>query len=71
MQAKLLKLTDAYEVYHRASTGRKKSDYIGKIGTLSHPVRRPETRHIYLWDLAFPDGARFCVEPEQIQMLGE
>lgn len=73
-KARLLYLIDRYEeslVNH--VTGKHKRDYIGKVGNVfsrtSLAAMEGCTR--YLYDIEFEDGARFCVESEQIEFVKE
>lgn len=72
-KARLLCLTDKYEYDLISSTGKYKEDYIGKVGNIVHQqnicVLVGTTR--YLYDIEFNDGARFCVDREQIEFVGE
>ena len=49
-----------------------KKDYLDKVGEI---VRRKYkfdlTASFVLMDIRFPDGALFCVEPEQVRILEE
>lgn len=60
MKAKLIKLTSGYEHGLVAGTGRLKRDYIGLTGEILR-------KRCY----KFPDGALFCVEPEQVRIQEE
>ena len=55
------------------STGKYKEDYIGQVGNIVHQqnicVLVGTTR--YLYDIEFNDGARFCVDREQIEFVEE
>jgi hypothetical protein len=71
-KAKLLYLIDRYEellVNH--VTGKCKRDYIGKVGNVfsrtSLAAMEGCTR--YLYNIEFDDGARFCVDREQIEFV--
>lgn len=73
MKAKLIKLTSGYEHGLVAGTGRLKRDYLDKVGEI---VRESKykfdlTSSFVLMDIQFPDGALFCVEPEQVRILEE
>ena len=72
-KARLLCLTDKYEDDLISSTGKYKSDYIGQVGNIVHQqnicVLVGTTR--YLYDIEFNDGARFCVDREQIEFVEE
>lgn len=70
-KARLLCLTDKYEDDLISNTGKYKEDYVGQIGNIVHQqnicVLVGTTR--YLYDIEFNDGARFCVEREQIEFV--
>ena len=70
-KARLLYLTDKYEYELISSTGKHKEDYVGRVGNIVHKqnicVLVNATR--YLYDIEFNDGARFCVEREQIEFV--
>lgn len=72
-KARLLCLTDRYEDDLISSTGKHKEDYIGRVGNIVHQqdicVLVGTKR--YLYDIEFNDGARFCVDREQIEFVGE
>lgn len=72
-KARLLYLTSKYEYDLISSTGKHKEDYIGQVGNIVHQqnicVLTGTTRHLY--DIQFNDGARFCVEREQIEFVEE
>ena len=72
-KARLLCLTDKYEEELISSTGKHKEDYIGQVGNIVHQqnicVLVGTTR--YLYDIEFNDGARFCVDREQIEFMEE
>lgn len=72
-KARLLYLTDKYEEKLISSTGKYKEDYIGQVGNIVHQqnicVLVGTTR--YLYDIEFNDGARFCVDREQIEFVAE
>lgn len=72
-KAILLSLDDTYEEELISSTGKHKEDYIGQVGNIVHQqnicVLVGTTR--YLYDIEFNDGARFCVDREQIEFVGE
>ena len=73
MKAKLIKLTSEYEHGLVAGTGRMKKDYLDKVGEI---IRKSKykfdlTASFVLMDIRFPDGALFCVEPEQVRILEE
>lgn len=68
-KARLLCLTDKYEYELISSTGKYKEDYIGQVGDIVH-VHKTLTGNgsaTNLFDITFEDGARFCVEREQIE----
>lgn len=70
-KARLLCLTDKYEYDLISSTGKYKEDYIGKVGNIVHQQNIcvfVGTKR-YLYDIEFNDGARFCVEREQIEFV--
>ncbi|WP_337525208.1 hypothetical protein [Holdemanella sp.] len=56
-----------------SSTGKYKSDYIGKIGKVGkvQHLYDKTTHWIDLFDIEFDDGARFCVDREQIEFVKE
>lgn len=70
-KARLLCITDKYEDDLISSTGKHKEDYIGQVGNIVHLqnicVLVGTTR--YLYDIEFNDGARFCVDREQIEFV--
>ena len=72
-KARLLYLVDKYENELISSTGKHKQDYIGQVGNVTHKqnicVLVGTTR--YLYDIEFNDGARFCVDREQIEFVKE
>ena len=72
-KAILLSLDDTYEEELISSTGKHKEDYIGQVGNIVHQqnicVLVGTTR--YLYDIEFNDGARFCVDREQIEFIKE
>lgn len=72
-KARLLYLTDKYEEELISITGKYKEDYIGQVGNVTHKqnicVLVGTTR--YLYDIEFNDGARFCVDREQIEFVKE
>ena len=72
-KARLLYLTDKYEDDLISSTGKYKEDYIGQIGNIVHQqdICVLVGTNRYLYDIEFNDGARFCVEREQIEFVGE
>lgn len=70
-KARLLYLTDKYEDDLISSTGKHKEDYIGKVDNIVHQQNicvLVGTKR-YLYDIEFNDGARFCVEREQIEFV--
>lgn len=73
MKAKLIKLTSGYEHGLVAGTGRLKRDYIGLTGEIIQKrcYKSDVGSHFVLMDIQFPDGALFCVEPEQVRILEE
>lgn len=73
MKAKLIKLTSGYEHGLVAGTGRLKRDYIGLTGEILRKrcYKSDVGSHFVLVDIQFPDGALFCVEPEQVRILEE
>lgn len=70
-KARLMCLTDKYEDDLIGSTGKHKEDYIGQVGYIVHQqnicVLVGTTE--YLYDIEFNDGARFCVDREQIEFV--
>lgn len=72
-KARLLYLTDKYEDDLISSTGKRKEDYIGQVGNITHKqnICVLVGTNKYLYDIEFNDGARFCVEREQIEFVGE
>lgn len=70
-KARLLNLVDKYENELISSTGKHKEDYIGQVGNIVHQqnicVLVGTTS--YLYDIEFNDGARFCVDREQIEFV--
>ena len=72
-KARLLYLDDKYEEELISSTGKHKEDYIVQVGNVTHKqnicVLVGTTR--YLYDIEFNDGARFCVDREQIEFIEE
>lgn len=72
-KARLLYLTDKYEDDLISSTGKHKEDYIGQVGNIVHQqnICVLVGTNKYLYDIEFSDGARFCVEREQIEFVGE
>lgn len=73
MKAKLIRLTSGYEHGLVAGTGRLKRDYLDKVGEIirKRKYKFDLTSSFALMDLQFPDGALFCVEPEQVRILEE
>lgn len=70
-KARLLYLTAKYEYDLISSTGKHKEDYICKVGDIVH-VQKMLTGNgsaTNLFDITFEDGARFCVEREQIEFM--
>lgn len=67
-KARLLCLTDKYEYDLISSAGKNKEDYIGQIGKVIHTCVISKDHYVkpILYDVQFGDGARFCVESEQI-----
>lgn len=72
-KARLLYLTDKYEDDLICNTGKYKEDYIGQIGNIVHQqdICVLVGTNRYLYDIEFNDGARFCVEREQIEFVGD
>lgn len=70
-KARLLCLTDKYEYELISSTGKYKEDYIGHVGKLIHTCVISKDHYVkpILYDVQFGDGARFCVESEQIEFV--
>lgn len=70
-KARLLCLTDKYEYELISSTGKCKEDYVGQIGNVTHKqnICVLVGTNKYLYDIEFKDGARFCVEREQIEFM--
>lgn len=71
-KARLLYLSDKYEkLLTNRKTGKYKSDYIGKIGKVIHKqnICGIVSMNEYLYDIEFDDGARFCVDEEQIEFV--
>ena len=71
-KARLLYLIDRYEeslVNH--VTGKHKEDYIGRVGNIVHKqnICVLVGTNKYLYDIEFNDGARFCVDREQIEFV--
>lgn len=70
-KARLLCLADRYEYDLISSIGKNKEGYIGKVGNIVH-VHKMLTGNgsaTNLFDITFEDGARFCVEREQIEFV--
>lgn len=72
-KARLLNLVDKYENELISRTRKYKSYYVGKIGNVVHKqnICGITSSNEYLYDIEFDDGARFCVEREQIEFVGE
>lgn len=70
-KARLLCLDDKYEDDLISSTGKYKEDYIGQVGNIVHQqnICVLVGTTIYLYDIEFNDGARFCVDREQIEFV--
>lgn len=71
-KAKLICLLDKYEEYLFSSTGRLKEEYIGEVGEIIH-VQRLLTGSgsvTKLFDVRFADGATFCLDREQVELIG-
>ena len=70
-KAILLYLTAKYEYDLISSTGKHKEDYVGQIGNVTHKqnICVLVGTNKYLYDIEFKDGARFCVEREQIEFV--
>lgn len=70
-KARLLCLTDKYEYDLISSTGKHKEDYIGQVGNIVHQqsIYGLVNTTRYLYDIEFNDGARFCVDREQIEFV--
>lgn len=70
-KAILLYLTDKYEEELTSSTGKLKKEYIGQIGKVIHTCVISKNQYVkpILYDVQFGDGARFCVEKEQIEFV--
>ena len=70
-KARLLCLTDKYEYKLISSTGKRKEDYIGQVGNIVHKqnINVLVGTKKYLYDIKFNDGARFCVEREQLEFV--
>lgn len=54
-----------------SSTGKSKEDYIGQVGDIVqvHKTLTGNGSATNLFDIEFNDGARFCVEREQIEFV--
>lgn len=72
-KARLLYLDDKYEEELISSTGKYKEDYIGQVGNVTHKqnICVLVGTNKYLYDIEFNDGARFCVDREQIEFVTE
>lgn len=72
-KARLLCLDDKYEYELISSTGKHKEDYIGQIGKVIHTCVISKDHYVkpIFYDVQFGDGARFCVEREQIEFVGD
>lgn len=72
-KARLLCLIDKYEEELNSSTGKLKKEYIGQIGKVIHTCVISKDHYVkpILYDVQFGDGARFCVESEQIEFVKE
>ena len=70
-KARLLYLTNKYEYDLISSTGKHKEDYVGQIGNVTHKqnICVLVGTNKYLYDIEFKDGAKFCVEREQIEFV--
>lgn len=70
-KARLLCLIDKYEEQLISSTGKLKKEYVGQIGNVTHKqnICVLVGTNKYLYDIEFKDGARFCVEREQIEFM--
>lgn len=68
-KARLLCLIDKYEYDLISSTGKNKEDYIGQVGDIVHKTLTGNGSATNLFDIEFSDGARFCVEREQIEFV--
>lgn len=51
--------------------GKDKEDYIGQVGSITHTQKMltGNGSATNLFDIIFEDGARFCVEREQIEFM--
>lgn len=72
-KARLMCLTDKYEDDLISTTGKYKEDYIGQVGNIVHQqnICVLVVTNKYLYDIKFNDGAKFCVEREQIEFVKE
>lgn len=72
-KARLLYITDKCENKLISSTGKHKEDYVGQVGNVVHKqnICVLVGTNKYLYDIEFNDGARFCVEREQIEFIEE
>ena len=72
-KARLLYFTDKYEDDLISSTGKHKEDYVGQVGNITHKqnICVLVGTNKYLYDIEFNDGARFCVDREQIEFVRE
>lgn len=72
-KARLLYLTDKYEDDLISSTGKRKEDYVGQVGNITHKqnICVLVGTNKYLYDIEFNDGARFCADREQIEFIKE
>lgn len=70
-KARLLCLIDKYEYDLITNTGKSKEDYIGKVGSITNTQKMltGNGSATNLFDIIFEDGARFCVEREQIEFV--
>lgn len=70
-KARLLYLTDKCEEELISITGKYKEDYIGQVGNVTHKqnICVLVGTNKYLYDIEFNDGARFCVDREQIEFI--
>lgn len=75
MKAILTCLNTEYEYSHISSTGHKKRDYVGQVGTVIHirNMKGPDVTKCSnrLYDIQFEDGAILCCDNEQIRILKE
>lgn len=72
-KARLLYLDDKYEEELISIAGKHKEDYIGQVGNVTHKqnICVLVGTNKYLYDIEFNDGARFCVDREQIEFVKE